>query len=153
MPFKSYLGRTDLPKGLRNNNPGNLIKTNINWNGEVLVNTDGHFEQFIELRYGIRALMRDLINDIQKGKTNVAALITEFAPAFENNTASYINSVVNSIGTAIVGQLTQEVLIGLCKAIIRVEIGSGYTSYVTDNDYQDAIAILGYSLPKKKVAS
>lgn len=151
--YKSYLGRTDLPKGLRNNNPGNLIKTNIHWNGEVLSNTDGHFEQFIELRYGIRALMRDLINDIRKGKTNVTALITEFAPAFENNTSSYINSVVNSIGTAIIGQLTQEVLISLCKAIIRVEIGSNYTSYVTNQDYQDAIAILGYNLPKKKVIS
>lgn len=151
--YKSYLGRTDLPRGLRNNNPGNIIKTNIPWNGKVLVNTDGHFEQFIELRYGIRALMRDLINDIRNGKTNVNSLISEYAPAIENNTAAYISSVISSIGTAVIGQLTEEILILLCKAIIRVEIGSGYTGYITNQDYQDAIAILGYDLPKKKVTS
>lgn len=153
MPYKSYLGRTDLPRGLRNNNPGNLIKTSTMWNGEVPLNTDGHFEQFIELRYGIRALMRDLVNDIRKGKTSVTAIITEFAPSFENNTTAYIGSVINSIGTAVIGHLTQELLISLCKAIVLVEIGTKYKEYITDVDYQDAIAILGYDLPKKKVVS
>ena len=32
---KSYLNRTDLPRGIRNNNPGNLIYTTIAWEGKI----------------------------------------------------------------------------------------------------------------------
>lgn len=157
MAFKSYLGRTDLPRGLRNNNPGNLVITPINWVGEVpsSQNTDGHFEQFKELRYGIRAKMRDIINDVNKGKNTVKLLIEEFAPSFENNTPAYINTVLKLTGLSLNSKiiLTKEGLISLCKAISFVENGSAYTNYITDKDYQDAIDILGISLPssKKKV--
>ncbi len=158
MAFKSFLGRTDLPRGFRNNNPGNLVKTSIPWNGEVAVNTDGKFEQFIELRYGIRALMRDIINDVNKGKTSVKALITEFAPAFENNMTAYIASVIANVGFSVIPELTQENLIAICKAIIFVENDhyngkSGYSKMIVDADYYQAIAILGIALPKKKVTS
>lgn len=159
---KSYLNRTDLPIGIRNNNPGNLVYTTIAWEGKISyannrdwagtpTNIVKKFEQFKELRYGIRALMRDIYSDYRKGLTTVKALITEFAPHFENNTDSYINTVVNSIGGNIIGELTQDKMIALCKAIILVENGPGYTSYITNQDYQDAIAILGIQL-KKKVA-
>lgn len=157
---KSYLNQNNLPRGLRNNNPGNLIFTDLPWNGKVEFtqnkdwtgtpsNIVRKFEQFIELRYGIRALMRDVFNDFRKGKTTVTALITEFAPAFENNTSNYITSVVNSIGGNVIGELTETKLIAICKAIILVENGSGYTSYITDTDYKEALAISGLSLKKK----
>lgn len=154
MSYTSYLGQGNLPRGIRNNNPGNLVITSINWNGKIPVyqNTDGKFEQFIELRYGIRALMRDIYNDFtKKGLKTVTSLISEFAPAFENNTSSYINSVVASVGSNLIGELTQEKMIALCKAIIKVENGSNYFSYIKDKDYNDAIAILGISLKKKVV--
>lgn len=161
--FTSYLNNTSLPRGIRNNNPGNLILTSTKWNGKVPneINNDwegnpnnvvNEFEQFVELRYGIRALMRDIYNDYsRKGKTTVTALISEFAPAFENNTASYINTVVKMIGSNIIGELTQEKMIALCKAIILVENGSGYSKYISDKDYNDAMAILGIPLKKKVV--
>ena len=152
--YKSYLNRTDLPRGLRNNNPGNLVKTSIPWEGKVPLskNTDTRFEQFIELRYGIRAKMRDLITDINKGNNTITSLITEFAPEFENNTAAYIATVVKMTGLTAFSriELTEETLISLCKAISLVENGTGFTKYVTDQDYKDAIAILGIKLPKKK---
>jgi hypothetical protein len=153
--YKSYLNRTDLPRGLRNNNPGNLVKTSIPWEGKVPLskNTDTRFEQFIELRYGIRAKMRDLITDINKGNNTITSLITEFAPEFENNTAAYIATVVKMTGLTAFSriELTEETLISLCKAISLVENGTEFTKYVTDQDYKDAIAILGIKLPKKKV--
>ncbi len=40
-------------------------------------------------------------------------------------------------------------MISICKAIILVENGSGYSKYISDKDYNDAIAILGIPLKKK----
>lgn len=141
----------NLPRGIRNNNPGNLVRSNNAWLGKIPYNQslDSKFEQFIELRYGIRALMRDIYSDHKKGLTTVTALISEFAPTFENNTSSYINTVIKMVGSNIIGELTQEKMIAISKAIILVENGSAYSSYITDKDYQDAIAILGIPLKKK----
>ncbi|MFY0481666.1 hypothetical protein ACI6PS_03600 [Flavobacterium sp. PLA-1-15] len=158
MGYKSYLGQNSLPRGIRNNNPGNLVKTSETWLGKVphSQNTDSRFEQFIELRYGIRAKMRDLITDITKGKNTIEKLIHEFAPAFENNTVAYIETVVKLVGfpaTQKITSLTEDSLIALCKAIASVENGTIVTKYITDQDYKDAIAILGNTaipIEKKK---
>lgn len=148
---KSYLNNSALPRGLRNNNPGNLVQTNIAWVGKVPLNqnTDSRFEQFYELRYGIRALMRDIISDVKKGKNTVTSLITEFAPNFQNNTTAYINSVISSVGNDFIGELTQEKLIAICKAIVLVENGTIVSKYIDDSDYKEAITILGIQLKKK----
>ena len=150
--FTSYLNMPNLPRGIRNNNPANLVRSNNDWLGKIPYNQslDTRFEQFTELRFGIRALMRDIYNDYtRKGKTTVTELINEFAPNFENNTTAYIKTVVNMIGSNIIGELTQEKIIALSKAIILVENGSNYSSYIKEKDYQDAIAILGIPLKKK----
>ncbi|MBF03231.1 MAG: hypothetical protein CMP76_08040 [Flavobacterium sp.] len=148
---KSYLNNSNLPRGLINNNPGNLVQTSIAWLGKVPLsqNTDSRFEQFYELRYGIRALMRDIISDYKKGKNTVVSLITEFAPEFENNTTVYINSVIASVGSNIIGDLTQEKLIAICKAIVLVENGTVVNQYIDDSDYNQALSILGITLKKK----
>ncbi|RZL47735.1 MAG: hypothetical protein EOP00_11115 [Pedobacter sp.] len=157
---KSYLGQKNLPRGLRNNNPGNLVKTSITWLGKIphSQNTDSRFEQFTELRYGIRAKMRDVINDIHKGKNTIEKLINEFAPAFENNTVAYIASVAGSLGISpkfVIKTISEDFLIALCKAISTVENGKQYDGYITDADYQDAISVLGNTvipvIKKKKV--
>ena len=74
---KAYSGLLDIygkfktdkskPRGERNNNPGNLIKTSIKWKGKVETegNSDGHFEQFYEMKYGVRAMLKDIMNDIK----------------------------------------------------------------------------------------
>jgi hypothetical protein len=153
---KSYLGQSNLPRGLRNNNPGNLVKTSIPWEGKIphSKNTDSRFEQFIEIRYGIRAKMRDVINDIHKGKNTIEKLIHEFAPAFENNTVAYIASVANALGISpkfVITSISEDFLIDLCKAISTVENGKQFDGYITDADYKDAIAILGKTvIPVKK---
>lgn len=150
--FTSYLNIASLPRGLRNNNPGNLVRSNNAWKGKISYSQsqDTRFEQFIEMRYGIRALMRDIYNDVtRKNKDSVIELITEFAPAFENNTSAYINTVIKAVGFSVIGELTQEKMISLCKAIILVENGSSYSKYISDKDYNDAISILGITLKKK----
>lgn len=152
---KSYLNNAALPRGLRNNNPGNLVRSSIAWQGKVphSQSRDTRFEQFTELRWGIRALMLDLINDFNEGKRTVKSLISEFAPAFENNTAAYIANVAAMVGvgaTQAIPVMTREILLGFCKAIVFVENGSAFNGYVTDADYQEAYAVLGRTLPTTK---
>lgn len=162
MAYKSFLNRNDLSRGLRNNNPGNLIYTNIDWDGKIPYsqnkdwegtpsNVKKKFEQYIDIRHGIRAMMRDLVNDIKKGKNNIVELISEYAPSIENKTASYINTVVNAVGLSPSAtiDLSEETIIGLAKVIVLVENGSDDAKLLTDKDYKHAIDILGIPLKKK----
>jgi hypothetical protein len=155
MVYTNYLGRNDLPRGLRNNNPGNLEATAIPWRGKKTPNTDGRFEQFIELRYGIRALMRDIINDIEQDKLDtITKLITAYAPPSENNTQAYINAVSNATGIGANEKLyprNTSTLVGLVKAIVSHENGSAHASKVSMQDINDAISILDQSLSETVV--
>lgn len=45
------------PRGLLNNNPGNIWKTPTKWLGEI-DSSDPNFEQFSDIRYGYRALIK-----------------------------------------------------------------------------------------------
>jgi len=158
----NYLNNTELvnekPKyarGLRNNNPGNLVRTSIGWQGKIpfTKSKDTKFEQFYELRYGLHALMRDIVSDIKKGQNNIIKLINEFAPGFENNTPAYINSVVKSVGLApnALLILSEEQVTALAKAIVRVELGSKDAKLVLDSDYTAAMALNADLKLKKKV--
>jgi len=101
----SYLGRTDLPRGARNNNPGNLTKTSIPWQGKI--GNDGRFEKFKSYVWGVRALIRQLRTNINsKGLNTLRKLITSYAPPSENNTEGYIASMV-----ARTGYLADQVLV------------------------------------------
>ena len=145
---KSFLGVPNLPRGVRNNNPGNLVATTIGWQGKIPLpqNTDKHFEQFTEVKFGIRAMFRDLLNDISKGKNTVEKLISEYAPSFENNTTSYVNQVAQSLGLSPdekITQVTEDFLLKLGKIIIRVENGSVVERYISDEDIKEGISIIG----------
>ncbi|BDD02464.1 hypothetical protein [Persicobacter psychrovividus] len=115
-----------LPNGIRNNNPGNLISTNVAWKGKLP--SSGRFEVFKAPVWGVRALIKDLVNDIQKGKNTVTQLIHEFAPPHENNTQAYINHVSKALninkGTPI--QATKDNIRTLVFAIDKMENGNHY---------------------------
>ena len=148
----SYLGRADLPRGLRNNNPGNLIKTSIPWVGKITPGTDARFEQFTSLEDGTRAMLMDIINDITKdGKDTIKKLINEYAPAHENNTAAYITQVSTATGLGpdekIV--LSDTFLRNIAQVINQVENGVKYKDYLTTGTINTAISRLPDSLKKK----
>lgn len=85
---------TTLPRGLRNCNPGNIRITKDKWQGLREVQTDKSFFQFIEMRWGYRALMRTLQNYRKRhGCMTIADFINRWAPPSENNTGSYISRV------------------------------------------------------------
>ena len=82
-----------IPRGIRNNNPLNLRVGN-NWKGEVANPSDHTFEQFTEMKWGVRAAFVVLRNYIQRHKCNtIRKIISRWAPANENNTLAYIATV------------------------------------------------------------
>ena len=84
----------NIPRGLRNNNPGNIRRSNDQWQGLSPEQTDPQFFQFTAPEWGYRALIKTLQTYRRKhGLQTIAELISRWAPANENNTAAYISSV------------------------------------------------------------
>lgn len=98
----SYLGDPTLPRGMRNNNPGNIEQGPSAWRGKIPLseNTDGRFEQFTNYVWGVRAMIR-LIRDTymkRDGLVTVRQILNKYAPSFENPTQAYINNVAQKVG-------------------------------------------------------
>lgn len=89
-----------LARGIRNNNPGNIRKTGIKWQGMAPESeqTDKDFVVFTAPKWGIRAMARDLKTDYAQGQRTVRALINEWAPPVENNTSAYVDAVSRALG-------------------------------------------------------
>lgn len=82
------------PRGLRNNNPGNIRITKDKWKGLRPVQEDKEFFQFTEMKWGYRALIRTLQNYHRlHGCRTIADFINRWAPVHENNTSGYISRV------------------------------------------------------------
>lgn len=97
----SYLGQSGLPKGMRNNNPGNIRVSSNPWKGKIPLaqNTDGAFEQFSTYAYGIRAMIKNLLSYYANGLNTLQQIITKWAPAADNNdTGAYVAFVANRTG-------------------------------------------------------
>lgn len=119
-------------RGVRNNNPGNLVASNQGWDGELT--SDGKFSRFDTPEHGIRALAKNMRTYQNRHDLNtVSQMISKFAPPEDHNdTATYIKAVSGMMGvdpeqhidTSDAGTLTK-----LVNSIITVENGSNpYTS-------------------------
>lgn len=118
-----YRGRNDLPRGVRNNNPGNIEDVGINWQG--LSGNDGRYGIFINTVYGIRAMMIDIHTGFVRDHENtVRAIIKEWAPSVENPTAEYIQFVASFMNVSPDQPLDFKAhVIPLSKAIAQHENG------------------------------
>lgn len=112
-------------RGIRNNNPGNIRHAKgTQWQGASAEQTDPAFVQFIAPEWGIRAMAKILRNYASRGIVTVSGIISTWAPATENDTASYIAAVSNSLGVAPGKPLTSEDYAPLIAAIIKHENGT-----------------------------
>lgn len=82
-----------LPKGIRQNNPGNIERNSINWKGLSVEQPDGRFCSFVTPEYGIRAMVRILMTYHSRGTDTVEEIISTWAPKHENPLKNYINFV------------------------------------------------------------
>jgi hypothetical protein len=114
------------PRGIRDNNPGNIRKSDAPWRGKVF-GTDPDFETFDTPENGIRALAKTLdAYQSKHGCRTVRQIIYRWAPPGENDTAAYVEHVSASVGvspddTIIVDD--PSVMLKLTVAIIQHENG------------------------------
>ncbi|MCA1778753.1 MAG: structural protein P5 [Xanthomonadaceae bacterium] len=88
---------TKLPRGIRNNNPGNIEANAIRWNGQT--GDDGRFVTFDRMESGVRALTILISNYYYRhGLTTIRGMISRYAPSIENDTESYVNHVAHKAG-------------------------------------------------------
>jgi hypothetical protein len=135
-----------MSRGVKNNNPGNLVLTNITWVGKIpnSLNTDKHFEQFETMVFGVRAFFIDFLNDVSKGKNTVRKLIVSYAPTFENDTENYIKLMSKMLGISpdsVITNFSDEFLITYARSVFKVENGVS-ASKITNNTIKQAIAML-----------
>ena len=90
------MNMTGAPRGLRNNNPGNIREVGINWQGKI--GDDGAFTRFESMFYGARALVRNMWSIVGRTDGTLQTLISTWAPAHENNTDAYISFVSRETG-------------------------------------------------------
>ena len=82
------------PRGLRNNNPGNIKRSKVCFIGEVRPSSDTVFKQFESMAYGYRAMFMLLHTyDLKLGLNTIESIINRYAPNSENNTAAYVKRV------------------------------------------------------------
>lgn len=89
---------SDQARGIRNNNPLNLRRTDIDWKGEKKVVTDQEFEEFETMMWGLRAGLRNMKTNFGRGNNTIRKLISVWAPSSENNTENYIDIVSKETG-------------------------------------------------------
>lgn len=83
--------------GISRNNPGNIVKTGVLWEGQV--KGKGRFAHFKDAHSGLRALGIVLIRYQQYHNIKtVEKLVARFAPAHENDVSSYENFVARHLG-------------------------------------------------------
>lgn len=128
------------PRGVRNNNPGNIEAGATAWQGQI--GSDGRFATFGSPEAGIRALGRNLLTYQEThGLETVHAIINRWAPPAENNTTAYVRTVAKAVGVSPAERINlrdPETLQKLASAIIQHENGG--------NPYPDAVVRAGVDL-------
>jgi len=115
----------NMTRGYRNNNFGNIRITKDKngkqtfWTGEVK-GTDLDFKTFSTPAYGYRAIFALLKEYIGKGYNTIDKIINRYAPASENHTTNYINTVVKRTGIQPDSKIAASDLITLTKLVSAI---------------------------------
>lgn len=120
-------------RGIRNNNPSN-IKRGADWLGLDTMHTDQTYCQFVSMEYGVRALIKVLLNYDAKGINTPKTIIERFA----SGRPSYISYVSIQTDTGIAERFdfaNTEKFYLLCKAICNFESGYHLDRKTFNNAY------------------
>lgn len=120
-----------LPRGIRNNNPLNIVKGN-SWKGERANQTDKRFEEFESMAMGLRAGFILLRNYIEGTKTRptkfntIRKIVSRWAPPSENYTQRYIDNVCKWSGLLpdeVVQFRERRKMVAIVQAMAKMECG------------------------------
>jgi hypothetical protein len=122
---------SELPRNVRLNNPGNIDRTSIVWQGMSALQPDPRFVCFVAPQWGFRAAARILLGDYREGCVTVHELINRWAPPVENDTSAYVTDVANRVSIGIDATLALPLqLLPLLKAIAIHEGGCPWADSV-----------------------
>lgn len=117
--------RSRAPRGIRNNNPGNLRS----WGDTP---REGGFARFASPEAGLAAMIRNLqVQQSKHGLNTIASIVGRWAPPSENDTAAYIGNVSKQTGFGAHQPLDltdKKTVAPLISSMIRQEgNGAGYS--------------------------
>jgi hypothetical protein len=151
-----------LPRGIRNNNPGNVERGKDRWLGmSADQSSDSRFLVFDKPESGIRVVMRVLINYQERHDINtLRAAINRYAPSSENNSAAYVQHVARLTGLdpdETIDFLDAYICTAVAKAIIRHENGAPEAygapeAWYPEDIYERAAVMAGFDPATKPLA-
>ena len=141
------------PRGIRNNNPGNIVQSGIAWRGKLANPTDPRFEQFDTPLNGIRALAKLLLSYQDRHSLRTPrGIINRWAPPVENDSLAYAKAFGDALGVGIdetVDLHRPNTLLAATTAIIRHE--NGQQPY-TDAEIDAGLVLAGVEPPHRPLA-
>lgn len=140
MKDSNNIGKPNLPRGLRNNNPGNLRKSSSTWIGKLSPGQDSSFEQFKTIALGLRAMLKLLQTYIGRGNNTIAKILPTYAPSSDgNNTQQYIIDVEKWAGigrNTVISANDKSTLIKVANAMVRKENGNSLNTGYFETAWQ-----------------
>lgn len=143
-----------LPRGVRNNNFGNIRKSADEWQGKS--GDDGEFTVFDTPQYGVRAAAKNFMAYTNKhGLTTIREMINRWAPPNENATDSYVDFVATSLQVnpdEFYDVNDPDKLKPFLRAVFRKENGGIVDEYLTDDIVNEGVqaAFGNFVLTSKK---
>ncbi|WP_026383407.1 phage tail tape measure protein [Achromobacter xylosoxidans] len=119
------------PRGIRNNNPGNLVYVG---QAGASKEANGRFATFASAQEGLNALAAQLRRYGQRGLNSIQSIVNTYAPASENNTGAYANYLAQKMGIDTNTQFDVNSDPAALAALIRgiVEYENGRNPYSND---------------------
>ena len=133
-------GKHHLSVGLRNNNPGNILRTSINWKGEVSGNTGLH-EIFILSEYGLRALYKQIITTAKRTFGNPLSFAQDYTGANSLIVGNYADAILKAIEPKNRIDLNKGDIIKVAKVLVKFENGND-AKIIKESEYQNAWELL-----------
>lgn len=117
-------GGSGVPRGMRNNNPGNIEDGPFARSLPGYAGSDGRFAIFSDLASGEGAQARLLQSYVQRGFDTPAEIINRWAPPSDNNpTNAYVNYVARRVGVGPNDRISAEQIPLVAQAIREFENG------------------------------
>ena len=124
-----------------NYNPGNIINTGINWDGEITSPYD-KFEKFLTPELGFKALANNLKARVSKSNGTLREVMMAWAPPNENDTEAYIAFICKSTGLNPDSKIQTTDFANLAKAISWYE-GDNKVGYYSNEMIDRGMAMAG----------
>lgn len=123
-------GNSKLPRGLRNNNPGNIRYGDFAKRYGATGQDDKGFAIFPTMQAGAAAMSGLLQSYASKGVDTISSIIARYAPSNENDTSAYVASVAKQTGINPNQHLSGDQYAQVQRAMAIHENGSKYSSMI-----------------------